>query len=223
MEGPLIAVPGSFTGRQDVGAGTERLARRLGEPRIVEPHVAAIRAALADGATVVASECVVALATLPWVAERHPDARVLWIDAHPDFNTPDSSPSGYLGGMPLAGATGQWDAGVSPTLPSDRVVLAGIRDVDPGERQLLERSEATVVADLAEVPAALGDAAVYVHLDCDVVDGYPAAFPVPGGPSAGQVRDLLAAVARDRRVIGLTVTAVAGSPDVPAAIVEPLR
>jgi arginase len=97
------------------------------------------------------AECGVALATLPWLAERHPDARVLWIDTHPDFNTPETSPSGYAGGMPLAGATGQFDAGVAPTLPADRVVLAGIRDVNPGEGELLARSGATVVDARASV------------------------------------------------------------------------
>jgi arginase len=232
IDGPLIAVPGSFTGRADIGPGTEALARRLGErhlgerhlgePQVLEPDVAAVRAALEGRPVVVSSECVVALATLPWVAERHPDARVLWLDAHPDFNTPGTSPSGYRGGMPVAGATGQWDAGVRPVLAPDRLVFAGVRDVDPGEQELLDRSGATVVDALDDADAALGDAPVFVHLDCDVIDGYPAAFPVPGGPSADAVRALLARVARDHEVIGLTVTAVAGSPDVPASVIEPL-
>jgi arginase len=223
VDGPLISVPGSFTGRRDVGPGTEALTRCLGEPTVVDADLAAVRAALERQPTVVASECVVALATLPWLAERHPGTKVLWLDAHPDFNAPQTSPSGYLGGMPLAGATGQWDAGVTPTLPPRDVVLAGVREVDPGERRLLNACEVTVAARLEDVIGALGDAPVFVHLDCDVIAGYSAAFPVPGGPSAAEVRALLAAVARDRPVVGLTITAVAGTPDVPAEIVEPLR
>ena len=50
--------------------------------------------------------CAASLATLPEVAERFPDAVVLWIDAHGDFNTPDTTGSGYLGGMALSGACG---------------------------------------------------------------------------------------------------------------------
>ncbi|HEY8584018.1 MAG TPA: arginase family protein [Capillimicrobium sp.] len=223
MEGPLIAVVESFTGREDVGAGAEALARRLGEPRVVGAEVPAVRAALSGARrpVVVATECVVALATLPWVAEQRPDAKVLWLDTHPDFNTPDTSPSGYVGGMPLAGATGQFDAGVAPLLPAERVVLAGIRDIDPGEGELLAASCARVV-DLGAVPEALGDAPVFIHFDCDVIDGYPAAWPAPGGPSADELRDLLQALAARNEIVGLTVTAVAGPPEIPHQIVEPL-
>ena len=222
MDGPLIAVPEAFSGRADVGPNVEELARRLGEPRILPPDVAAIRAALDGRPVVVSAECGVALATLPWVAERHPEAKVLWLDAHPDCNTPETSPSGYTGGMPVAGATGHFDAGVVPRLPIERIVFAGIRDVDPGERALLDAARATVLPTLDGVLEALGAAPVFVHLDCDVIDGYPAAFAVPGGPSAAEVRALLEAVARDRAVVGVTVTAVAGHAGIPANVIEPL-
>ena len=55
-----------------------------------------------------------------------PDAKVLWLDAHGDFNTPDTTPSGYLGGMSLAGAVGRWEHGLAEgAMPPERVVLAG--------------------------------------------------------------------------------------------------
>jgi arginase family enzyme len=70
---------------------------------------------------------------------------------------------------------------------------------------------------------ALGDAPVFVHLDPDVIDGYPCAFPPPpGGPSAGDVADLLAAVARDREIVGVTVASIGGPADVLAVAIEPL-
>ena len=50
--------------------------------------------------------------TLPAALRNRPDARVLWLDAHGDYNTPETSGSGYLGGMCLAAATGEWDAGL---------------------------------------------------------------------------------------------------------------
>ena len=223
MEGPLIAVPASFTGMEEAGPNAEALARRIGEPQILPPDVPAVRQALEGRPVVVASECVVALATLPWLAEHHPEARVLWLDAHADFNTPGTSPSGYTGGMPVAGATGQFDAGVTPILPAERIVFFGLRDVDPGERELLDRSGATVAQRSDEVLEALGDGPVLVHLDPDVVDGYPCAFPTPpGGPTADELRDLLTAVARRNEVVCVTAASVGGPPEIPHHILEPL-
>ena len=223
MEGPLIVVPDAFTGHEEVGPNARALARLIGEGQEVAADPAAVRAALRDRPVVVSSECSVALATLPWLAEAHPCARVLWLDAHADFNTPDTSPSGYTGGMPVAGATGQFDAGVAPALPADRLVYFGLRDVDPGEQELLDRSGATVAADAAAALDALGDGPVFVHLDPDVIDGYPSAFPPPpGGPTADDLRALLAEVARRNEVVGVTVACVAGPPEIPHRIVEPL-
>ncbi|HEX2233190.1 MAG TPA: arginase family protein, partial [Thermoleophilaceae bacterium] len=56
-----------------------------------------------------ASDCSICVGTLPALARRRPDAHVLWLDAHGDFNSPDTSGSAFLGGMALAGACGMWD------------------------------------------------------------------------------------------------------------------
>ena len=53
------------------------------------------------------------LTTLPAALRNRPEARVLWLDAHGDYNTPDTTGSGFLGGMCLAGACGEWDAGLA--------------------------------------------------------------------------------------------------------------
>src|SRR5204863_1585564 len=88
-----------------------------------------------------AGNCSVALTTLAAVRRHRPDARVLWLDAHGDFNTPETTKSGFLGGMPLAGAVGEWDAGLgAEPFPPEQVVMAGVHDLDPRERELLERS-----------------------------------------------------------------------------------
>jgi arginase family enzyme len=171
--------------------------------------------ALAAGDTPVllAADCAVSVTTLPAAIRNRPEARILWLDAHGDYNTPDTSGSGYLGGMCLAAATGEWDAGLGETLPAERVVLAGIRDLDPGERELLERSPATVIGaspveTLVAVKNALEGAPIFVHLDLDVIDPehFPAAVPAPGGLHPDKLYDLMDSVLEDSELLGLEIT-----------------
>ena len=159
---------------------------------------------------------------------RHTRLLVLWrlerrdLDAHGDYNTPDTTVSGFLGGMCLAGACGEWDAGLGDTIAADRLVLAGIRDLEAGERELLERSSATVIGasvveTLVAVKNALDGAPVFIHLDLDVLDPeeFPAAVPAPGGLSSDKLYDLMEAVAEDSELVGIEVTAfeAPGDPD----------
>jgi arginase len=169
---------------------------------------------------IAAADCSIAVTTLPAAIRHRPDARVLWLDAHGDYNTPASSGSGYLGGMCLAGACGEWDAGLGDTIPAERLVLAGVRDLDDGERELLERSEATVIGasvveTLVAVKNALDGAPVFIHLDLDVLDPeeFPSAFPAPGGLSSDKLYDLMEAVADDSELVGLEVTAFEAPED----------
>src|SRR5918999_1155934 len=184
--------------------------------------------ALAAGDTPVllAADCSVSVTTLPAVVRNRPDARVLWLDAHGDYNTPETSGSGYLGGMCLAAATGEWDAGLGETLPAERVVLAGIRGLDPGGRELLERSSATVIGasaieTLVAAKNALDGAPVFVHLDLDVLDPehFPAAVPAPGGLHPDKLYDLMDSVLEDSELLGLEVTNFAVPDDDEASAV----
>jgi arginase family enzyme len=166
-----------------------------------------------------AAECSIALTTLPIVLAHRPDACVLWLDAHGDFNTPETTGSRYLGGMALAGACGLWDPGLGGApVPADRVVLAGVRDLDSAEREALEASDVTVIGaspveTLVAVKNALDGAPVYVHLDLDVLDpeDFPAQFPAPGGLGPEKLYDLLEAVTDSSELIGFEVTAFAAS------------
>jgi arginase len=178
--------------------------------------------ALADGRVpvIAAADCSISVTTLPVALRHRPDAKVLWLDAHGDYNTPDTSGSGYLGGMCLAGACGEWDAGLGDTIESEQVVLAGVRDLDGGERELLERSAATVIGasvveTLVAVKNALDGAPAFVHLDLDVLDPeeFPAAVPAPGGLSSDKLYDLMEAVAEDSELVGLEITAFEAPED----------
>jgi arginase len=190
-----------------------------------------IEDALAAGnvPVLLAADCSVSTTTLPAALRNRPEARVLWLDAHGDYNTPDTSGSGYLGGMCLAAATGEWDAGLGETVPAERVVLAGIRDLDPGERELLERSEATVIGaspveTLVATKNALDGAPIFVHFDTDVIDPehFPAAVPAPGGLHPDKLYDLMDAVLEDCELLGLEVTnfAVPGDEEQRAVAIE---
>jgi arginase len=176
-----------------------------------------LRAALDAGRrpVLLATDCALALATLPALAERVPVARVLWLDAHSDYDTPASTTIGFLGCMSLAGACGAWDSGLG-SMPAGRVVHYGARiepgDFDEAGHREAEASELTMIPAAAgpeRVVAALDEAPVHVHLDPDVLD--PSVFPVPygrpGGLSAEGLAALLDAVADSAPVVGLELTA----------------
>ena len=173
-----------------------------------------------------ASDCSICLTTLPALVRHRPDAWVLWLDAHADFNSPDTTPSGFLGGMCLAGACGVWDSGLGAGVDPARVVMCGVRDVDPGERVLLDTRGVGRVERPAELAGLLTGRPVFVHLDLDVLDPavLPATFAAPGGFSDGGLRTLLAEVAEVAELIGAEITALIAPERAKriATVVEPL-
>ena len=191
-----------------------------------------IEDAITDGRTplLFASDCSVSLTTLPAALRERPETKVLWLDAHADFNSPDTTPSGFLGGMCLAGACGVWDAGLGPTIDPAGVLICGARQIDPGEKTLLEQAGVTIVAPseaaVAQVRLALGGAPVFIHLDVDVLDPdeMPAQFPAPGGFTPQGLRDLLETVLEDCELVGAEVTALEERDFAPLAleVLEPL-
>jgi arginase len=157
-----------------------------------------------------ASDCSIAIGTLPALVRREPDARVVWLDAHGDFNTPDTTASGYLGGMSLAAACDRWDAGFGPGIDPGRVVLSDGRDLDASEREELARAGLAPVPPAA-VAAAVRGARVFVHVDLDVLDPseMPFSFPAAHGMPLGALAALLADVAGAAEVVGVEMTSIA--------------
>ncbi len=224
--------PGGARGAESLGLALDADARLVGTPGnahiagydddLRDSHGCLLEAGgqvedmLAAGAfpVLTSSDCSICMTTFRAVIRHAPDARVLWLDAHGDFNTPDTTPSGFLGGMCLAAACGRWDAGFEPALDPSRVLMCGVRDLDPGERVLVETA-GVPVARPAEVADALRGARVYVHLDMDVLDPsiLPSQFPVDHGLSDTGLRTLLAELKRDADVVGLEVTAFEAPED----------
>ena len=162
----------------------------------------AVRASLDAGRepVMVANTCSASLASLPVVAERLPGATLLWIDAHGDFNTPDTTPSGFLGGMVLAAACGLWDSGHGAGLKPGQVIVVGARDIDAAEGEAMRRHGVRAIPPAEATPqriaAEIGDAPVWVHIDWDALEpGFvPAAYKVGGGLTPAQVKAMLAAL-----------------------------
>jgi arginase len=143
----------------------------------------------------------VALGTLGGLASVHGTGGVLWIDAHADINTPETSPSGNVHGMPLAAALGlageafESEAWPLPALDARRVALLGLRQADTGERKLLREAGVRVFTmseiDRIGVERAMREALdhvagggfVHVSLDMDALD--PEVAPGVGTPVRG--------------------------------------
>jgi arginase family enzyme len=139
---------------------------------------------------------------------------MLWLDAHPDFNTPETTRSGSLGGMPVAVATGRalqgmrLDARLDPPLADRHVVMGGVRLTDPLEQSLLDASmiEQLSVDDLRNITPAVWTELdrlnrltdkIYVHIDMDVLDPREVMAhgnKVPNGPSSEQLAKLFEAI-----------------------------
>ena len=163
---------------------------------------------------VVCGSCSIAAAGVAASQLGGPKTGVVWCDAHPDLNTPETSKSGLFEGMALAVATGRaWQmlasdmAGVTP-FSIGAVTLYGARDIDPPEQDLLAEFSVAVERDARAINVRLETTdQTYVHLDMDVhgeLDVRANRFAVPDGPSVDEVRDTLLQVDR------LAVLAVTG-------------
>ena len=132
---------------------------------------------------------------------------LIWLDAHGDFNTPETTLSGMLGGMPVAVAAGKClfrlrlKAGLDPAIPTRNIIMMCVRDLDPLEEEMVMNSKITMVSteDVVKLRPRMKDEfreladrvdVVYIHIDLDVLDGpdIPGhTFMVPGGPTPSEL------------------------------------
>ncbi len=184
--------------------------------RRARPLLEAVSARLARGLgaderpIVVAGRCASSIATLPRFAAAHPGLALVWFDAHGDFHTPRSTPTGYLGGMVLSAASGLWESGLGAGLDPRRLVVAGARDLDVEEAPLMDAHGVRRVPPGPELEARLRaavppDGPLLIHVDWDVLDpsAFPAEYKVPDGLRPAELRACLAALAATGRVVGL--------------------
>jgi arginase len=202
----------------------DRIGGVLGLGEIVEQAAAALR--WLDGVKParllsIGGDCGSDFAPLAWQAARSGgELGALYLDAHGDLNTPASSPSGRFHGMILRAALGEGAPALMALQPRalapEQIIMAGVRDLDPAERDFLAASSIQLLP-----PAAFADGRVlaavqahratrwHIHFDLDVLDpdDFPdVTVPVPGGPSLDAVTQLLVELVGRCNVIGITVT-----------------
>lgn len=150
----------------------------------------AIKARAETVPVVFANDCTSCLGMVKGLEAKAP--AILWYDSHGDFNTPETTPSGFLGGMPLAALVGRGNqhlmrgVDLAPIAEAD-VIVADARNLDPEESVMLRESEVALHDTLDALNATpLPEKPLYIHFDTDVVDcaEMPAmSYPEPGGPS----------------------------------------
>jgi arginase len=176
---------------------------------------------------VVSGNCNVCLGAIGGIGAR--DVGIVWLDAHPDFQTPETTDSGFIDGMGLAAATGACWSTLCQSIPGLRPVaerntlLVGVRDIDPGEQERLDAGEVAVVKGgegpgrlaIPEVEGAVAAMAdrvdgVYLHVDFDAIDpclGRANEYAAGGGLGIDDVEAVVRAVARHTPVLAVSFTA----------------
>ena len=190
------------------------------------------RAAVTSGSVpvVLGGDHSIALGSISGVAEALGTIGVIWFDAHADFNTTETSPSGNIHGMILASLAGYGEPalvnvdGPGPHVAPGRIVIVGARDLDAGERDLL-RQAGVHVRSMSEIDrrgihevtreaialAADGANGLHVSFDMDVVDPTEApgvGTPVPGGITYREAHLAMELVAESGRLVAMDLVEV---------------
>lgn len=175
------------------------------ECETLEEQTTSLAGALPTRPLVLGGCCCAHTGTILGLAARGRRLAVVWLDAHGDLNTPESSPSGNAWGMPLRAVL---DSGA---VRFEDTALVGARNLDPPEQEFLRAAR---IDDDVERALANADA-VYVALDLDVLapGEVPCFMPEPGGPTVSEVESILLDVAARAEVAGLGLTGLRPEAD----------
>ena len=172
----------------------------------------------------------IALGSITGITRVHKDISVIWIDAHADFNTEETTPSGNIHGMILAALAGLGDSrltglgGWAPKLDAQKIVIVGARDLDLGERELLrthhvhvftmsdidQRGISDVMRDALTIAGKASDG-IHLSLDMDALDPVHApgvGTPVRGGLTYREAHLAMELIADSSHLIGMDVVEV---------------
>lgn len=153
---------------------------------------------------------------------------LVWFDAHGDFNTPRTTLSGMLGGMPVAVSAGLCFHGwreashLAAPVPTDRILMVDVRNLDPAEEQLIRATDVQIarVADGLAGDLPLAEAvndlaarcdALYLHIDSDILDASLTpnhGTKEPNGPDVAQTIEAVGAVVATGKVVALGLVSI---------------
>ena len=152
---------------------------------------------------------------------------LVWFDAHGDFNTPETTPSGMLGGMPVAVCAGLAHAPwrelshIAAPIPTDRILFVDVRNLDPAEADLIWATDATIAAPAHGFPGenleqAVGRLAgtcdaIYLHIDADILDAslVPShGTKEPNGPDLDETAAAVDTVMATGRVVAFALVSI---------------
>lgn len=184
-------------------------------------------------------DCGIEVVPVAYLNSRYSDFALVWLDGHADLNTPETSPSGTFHGMPLRVLMGEGDPEFTALVPRpltpQQVVMAGVRDLDPAERDYIEQhgilnlpvGTPDIAAQLVAALKRRGVRHIYIHFDLDALD--PAEAPVMHYPAAdGFTQEtavaIVGALAAVFDVAGMSITEYdtldSGGPDAIAPLLE---
>lgn len=185
--------------------------------------------AMAPDTIVIGGDCSVTVSALD--AVDRDSLALVWLDAHPDLHTDETSPSGAFSGMALRAILGDGEPqlALSPGLPADRVVVVGARVLDDAEEDPLARLTSLGIDDLddenalATAVASTGASAVWVHIDVDVLDPSEMAGVSTAAPFGARAAALASAIRALRAQVPLAGATIAGfAPRSPVDAVDDL-
>lgn len=162
----------------------------------------------------IAGDCCSAIGVVAGLQRAGISPILIWFDAHGDFNTWETTPSGFLGGMPLAMLAGLGEQTMPEavglqSVSEEMIILTDGRDLDPEEKELIGGSKVEHLSNarsLLEYP--LLKLPLHIHFDTDIINPIDApamSYPAPGGPRASELTDVLGFLARTGRIAGVSM------------------
>jgi len=209
----VLAEPGWQINTQDLSAPEQQL--RMAS--LYESLAAMVAENLGSGfrPVSIAGDCCSTIGVAAGLQRAGIEFLLIWLDAHGDFNTWETTPSGFLGGMPLAMLVGRGEQTMPEavgllSLPEQRILLMDARDLDPEEETALLETEIlrlTNVDDLIRHP--LPDLPIYLHLDVDIIDPEEAPamnYLAPGGPGVDELREAFRFLSRTGNIEAVSMS-----------------
>jgi len=191
----------------------------------VQLRMSALHEALAQQVTValaanhlpvsIVGDCCATIGVMAGLQRASIEPTLLWFDAHGDFNTWETTPSNFLGGMPLAMLVGLGEQTMLQVLDmhpiaQEHIILTDGRDLDPGEQELIAGSKVVHLGDplqLLDYP--LGERPLYIHFDTDILNPLDAPamnYVAAGGPRGVELAQVFRHLAQTGQIVAVSLS-----------------